>query len=91
VGDVHEGDAEVVLEALELAAHAQAQELVERRQRLVEEEDARTGDQRPGERHPLLLAAGQLRRSARWMKSVLSARGPIVSASGEEPPPITQC
>ena len=31
---------------LQLAAHAQAQELVERRQRLVEQQDARVGDQR---------------------------------------------
>ena len=49
---------------LQLAAHAQPQELVERRQRLVEEEHAGIGDQRAGERDALLLAAGKLRRHA---------------------------
>ena len=52
------------LEPLQLAAHAQPQELVERRERLVEEQHARIGDQRAGERDALLLAAGELRRHA---------------------------
>ena len=49
---------------LQLAAHPEPQELVERRQRLVEEQHARIGDQRAGERDALLLAAGELRRHA---------------------------
>ena len=52
------------LQALQLAAHLQAQELVERRERLVEQEHARIGDERAGQRHALLLAAGELRRDA---------------------------
>ena len=64
VGDVDEGDAELALEALQLGAHLDAQERVERRQRLVEEQDRRIGDQRAGQRHALLLAAGELRRQA---------------------------
>ena len=64
MGDVDEGDAQVLLQPPQLAAHLQAQELVERRQRLVEQQHARLGDQRPRQRHALLLAAGQLRRHA---------------------------
>ena len=64
VGHVDEGDAELLLHAAQLAAHAQAQILVERRQRLVEQQHARIGDQRARERHALLLAAGELGRQA---------------------------
>ena len=38
MGDVHEGDAEAFLQPLQLAAHADAQEGIERRKRLVEEQ-----------------------------------------------------
>ncbi len=64
VGDVDEGDAELGLQAAELAAHAEPEELVERRERLVEEQHPRIGDQRTGERDALLLAAGKLGRHA---------------------------
>ncbi len=37
---------------------------VERGERLVEQQQARVGGQRPGDRHPLRLAAGQLARAA---------------------------
>ena len=65
VGDVDEGDAERRLQLLQLGAHADLQERVERRQRLVEQQRFRIGDQRAGQRHALLLAAGKLRRPAR--------------------------
>ena len=52
------------LQAPQFGAHAHAQERVERRQRLVEQQDLRLGDQRARERDALLLAARQLRRHA---------------------------
>src|SRR6516225_1107949 len=50
-----ERDAELVLQAFQLGAHADAQERVERRKRLVEQKDLRLGDERARERHALLL------------------------------------
>jgi hypothetical protein len=61
VGDVHEGDAKLALHVAQLLAHLDAQELVERGKRLVEQEHARFGDGGAGERDALLLAAGKLR------------------------------
>ena len=65
VGDMDEGDAELALQPLQLGAHPEPQERVERRKRLVQQQDLRLGDQRAGQRHALLLAAGELRRQAR--------------------------
>ena len=62
VRHVHEADAELALEALQLLAHAHAQERVERGQRLVEQQHAGIGDERARKRHTLLLPAGELRR-----------------------------
>ena len=59
VGDVNEGNAEIALEALQFSADPDAQERIERRERLVEKEDRRIGDQRTGQRDTLLLSAGQ--------------------------------
>ena len=61
---MHESDAEFVLEALQLAAHLEPQELVQRRQRLVEKKHLRIGDERAGQRDALLLASGKLGRHA---------------------------
>ncbi len=52
------------LQPLQFDAHAHAQERVERRQRLVEQQHARLGDERARQRDALLLAAGKLRRHA---------------------------
>ena len=60
VGDVDEGNAEPPLQPPQLGAHAHAQERVERRQRLVEQQDLRMGDERARQRDALLLAAGEL-------------------------------
>jgi hypothetical protein len=60
VRDVHEGQAQFLLPAPQLGAHLDAQERVERRQRLVEQQHARLGDERARQRHALLLAAGEL-------------------------------
>ena len=64
VGDVHEGDPDLGLDALQLDLERAPEFQVERTQRLVEEQHVRPVDQRPGERDALLLAAGQLVRAA---------------------------
>ena len=65
MGDMHEGQAELHLEALELAPHAQPQERVERRKRLVEEQHLGLDDEGASQRHALALPAGKLRRQPR--------------------------
>ena len=62
VGDVHEGQAHLGLDALELDLHPAAQLEVERPQRLVEQQHLGLVDQRPRQRDPLLLAPGELHR-----------------------------
>ncbi len=48
------------LDAFDLDLHVEAQVLVERRERLVEKQDAGTDGERAGKRHALLLAARDL-------------------------------
>ena len=62
VGHVDGRDADLALQALELAAHLLAQLGVEVGQRLVEQQEPRLVHDGAGERHALLLAAGQPRR-----------------------------
>ena len=56
------GDAEPLLQVADFAAQPRAHARVERRERLVEQQQARRQRQRAGERDALLLAAGKLRR-----------------------------
>src|SRR2546427_7753316 len=58
------GDPDLLLEALDLAAHLMAQPGVEIRERLVQEKDVRPLHERARERDALLLATGELRGSA---------------------------
>ena len=60
VGHVHEGDPDLVLDALELDLELAAQLEVEGTERLVEEQHVRSVDQGPREGDPLLLPARQL-------------------------------
>ncbi|MGY4597907.1 hypothetical protein ACVWXL_005653 [Bradyrhizobium sp. GM22.5] len=64
MGDVNEGDTELLLHPPELLAHLHAELLVEGGQRLIEQKHPRLGDRRARQRHALLLAAGELRRQA---------------------------
>src|SRR4051812_40777468 len=64
VGDVDRRRPDPLLEALDLAARLDAQLGVEVGERLVHEEDLRVADERAAERDALLLAAGQLARTA---------------------------
>ena len=49
---------------MDLLAHPRAQRRVERGERLVEQQHLRAARERAGQRHPLLLAAGELVRQA---------------------------
>ena len=60
--DVHERDADLALDALELDLHLLAELEVERAERLVEQQHLRLVDDRAGERDALPLAAGELHR-----------------------------
>ena len=60
VGDVDEGDADLLLDPLQLELQALAELQVERPERLVEQQHLREVDDRAGERDALLLAAGEL-------------------------------
>jgi hypothetical protein len=62
VRDVDGGDREPPLQVADLVPHLHAQLRVEVGQRLVEEQHARTDDDRARERDALLLAAGELAR-----------------------------
>ena len=60
MGDVDGGDAHLLLDAADLRAHGHAELGVQVGQRLVKKQDAWLHHQRPGQRHALLLAAGEL-------------------------------
>ena len=59
VGDIDEGDAGGALDALQLVLHVLAQSQVQRRQGFVQQQHLGLVHQRPGNGHPLLLAAGE--------------------------------
>ena len=61
VRHVHHGDAQVLLQRADLAAHVVAQLGVQVGQRFVHQADRRFGNHGAAQRHALLLAAGQLR------------------------------
>ena len=64
VGDEDAGEAETPVQITQPAAQVLPDLGIERAERLVEQEDARLDRQRPGERHPLPLAARKLVRIA---------------------------
>ena len=87
VGDVDGRVAVFVVQAAHLEAHLLAQVGVEVGQRLVEQQRLGLDDQRAGQRHALLLAAGQLarialgeRRRAAWWRGSSSSLLAIVVA-----------
>jgi len=61
VGDVEEGDADLLLERLQLDLERLAELRVEGTERLVQEQDCRVEDERARQGDTLLLAAGELR------------------------------
>ena len=63
VGDVDRRDAEARVQLREGGAHPHAKLRVEVREGLVHQESLRLAHDRPAHRHPLTLAAGELRRA----------------------------
>jgi len=68
--DQHGGEFLLEPDALQKLLHFDPGQRIERAKRLVENQDARLADERAGERHTLLLAAGQ-------------HQGPFIGAVGE--------
>ena len=62
MGDIDEGDAHLLLDALELDLHVLAELQVEGAQGLVQKQHLGPVHKGPGDGHPLLLAAGELVR-----------------------------
>ena len=83
VGDDDEGDAEPALQFHQLELRLLAQLLVERGQRLVEQQHARALGQRAGERDALALAAGELVGLRRPKPSSLTSASISVDARGD--------
>ena len=80
VRHVDERPAEVALQALELRAHLEPEQGVERGERLVEEQRPRVADERPTERDALPLAARQLPRLALEQMLDVQRRGGLLDA-----------
>ena len=59
VGDIQHGDLQPVAQRLQPGQYVLLAGAVQRRQRLVQQQHARLARQRPRNRHPLALAAGQ--------------------------------
>src|SRR5689334_10503220 len=66
VRDKDEGDADLLLQRLQLHLHLLAKFEIERAKRFVEEKHFRPVDQRARQRHALPLPAGKLRRLSRF-------------------------
>ncbi len=64
VGDVQEGDADLLLQGAELDLEVAAELGVERAERLVQQQHRRAQDERPRQRDALLLAARELVRAS---------------------------
>ena len=87
--DEQRGGAQPLLQGADLLTQLQPDLGVQRGQRLVEEQDPGLDGQRPGQRHPLLLAAGQLVRVLLALGGqadhVEQAGGPPLPLGGAEP------
>ena len=81
MGDEDEGRAELLMQPLHFVLHAAAQVLVERRERLVEQEDGRLEDERARKRHALLLAARQFRRQLAFVAGETDALDDLADAA----------
>ncbi|BDO10464.1 hypothetical protein KAM643c_40370 [Aeromonas caviae] len=60
VGHEDGGELEALLDLADLLAQAAADAGIQRRERLIQQQDPRLHHQRPGQRHSLALAAGEL-------------------------------
>ena len=81
VGDVDHRRAELAVQPFELGARLQPQLRVEIRERLVHQVHRRVADDGAGERDALLLAAGELRGTARQQIVEADARRGLADAA----------
>ncbi|MBI4190680.1 MAG: hypothetical protein HY525_09100 [Betaproteobacteria bacterium] len=88
VGDVHCREAKLPLKRDQLVAQLLAHARVDVRQRLVEQDDAAAADNRPRQRHALLLAAAQLGRMAPLQCPAPNERGAFVTRARKSSPPM---
>ena len=86
MGDDDEGQVEGALQRHQLELRVAAQFLVERRHRLVEQENARTLDERARQRDALALAAGQFMRLAAAQAFKPDHRQHVGNAGGDFAP-----
>ena len=80
VGDVHGGDAQVVLQFHDLRTGLHAEFRVQVRQRLVHEEHLRFPHDRPAHRHTLTLATGEVLRLSVQVVAQVQQVGGVVDA-----------
>ena len=83
VGDERHGPAKSAQVPAQLAADLQPGARVEGGQRLVEQQQPRVGGQRPGQRDPLGLPAGELRRG--WRPARLGQADPVEPVAAASP------
>ncbi len=79
MGDVDAGDAEILLQFLDLKAHLHAQLGVQVGERFVEQEHARLAHDGPAHGDPLALTAGELARFARQVLGELKQGGGLLN------------
>ncbi len=90
VGDDDRRDAEPLLKTAQFRLHAVAQTLVERPERLVEQQQLRFDDQRPGQRYPLLQGALHPRRCASTLDAAcLETEGDVLGDMNAMTRPVT--
>ncbi len=91
VGDHHERDPPLAVDVPQQVEDRRGGLQVERRGGLVAEQDGRVVGQRPGDAHPLLLAAGELRRVGvavpRPARPARGARAPAARSPRRGAPP----
>ena len=89
VGDVDAGGAVLDVQPLQLGAHVLAQLGVERADRLVHQQRLRPPHQRPADRHPLHVAARELRRPLAEQRARSAATPPRRAPCARSPPRLS--
>src|SRR5258708_40195797 len=87
MADVDDGHPDLVAETFEIRQDLVLARIVERRKRLIHEQQLGRGQQRPAYGHSLLLAA---REKARTAAEQMSDTEQLDLGSGREPPTIEQ-
>jgi hypothetical protein len=85
VGDEHGGEPEAAVHLVQLGADVTAQAGIEVAERLVEQDQFRSGHESTGERNPLLLPPGQLRRVAIEQRGAVDHRRGLLHPAFADP------